>query len=308
MDELDGVDGGDFAEQDGADEAVKIGPGDEAHERLLSVNGRFQVGNQAHDWTMNPRIAAVIAVTSLAAAVIAVAVYAAPDTRVLDARIGASPVVVELFTSQGCSSCPPADALLRSFTRDAKLRGKVIPLAFHVDYWDRLGWRDPFSSRVATQRQMAYVRSLKISSAYTPQVVINGSREMIGSNEGAIESAIEAASKQPAVGSLRLTTAKKANAIDITLRGEVAREGHDLIVALYEDDVTTEVASGENGGRKLVNDSIVRQFVRIDAPRGAIDKKVSIPVDPSWRADKLGIAAFLQDKTTLKIGAATTSH
>ncbi|MEA2572441.1 MAG: hypothetical protein QOI24_4442 [Acidobacteriota bacterium] len=257
--------------------------------------------------TMNPRIAAVIAVTSLAAVVIVVAVSASPDTKALDSRIGTTPVVVELFTSQGCSSCPAADALLRTFVRDSRLRGKVIPLAFHVDYWDRLGWRDPFSSRVATQRQMAYIRTLRVNSAYTPQIVINGSREMVGSNESAIESAIEAASKQPSAGTLRLTTARKDNAIDVTLRGDVAREGNDVIVALYEDDVMTEVGSGENGGRKLVNDAVVRQFVRIDAARGALEKMVTFRADPAWQAGKLGVAAFLQDKTTLKIGAAATS-
>jgi hypothetical protein len=256
---------------------------------------------------MNPRVAAVIAVTSLAAVVVVVAVSAAPDTKALDARIGATPVVVELFTSQGCSSCPPADALLRAFTRDEKLRGKVIPLAFHVDYWDRLGWRDPFSSRTATQRQMAYVRTLRVNSAYTPQIVINGAREMVGSNESAIASAIETASKQPSAGTLRLTTARKDNTIDVTLRGDVAREGNDLIVALYEDDVTTEVGSGENGGRKLVNDAVVRQFVRIDAARGALEKMVTFRTEPAWQTNKLGVAAFLQDKTTLKIGAAVST-
>src|SRR5687767_14525236 len=106
-------------------------------------------------------------------------------------RAGDTPVVVELFTSQGCSSCPSADALLRRIAADPKLRGKVIPLAYHVDYWNHLGWRDPFSSREWSQRQGDYVRAMKLSSAYTPQIVVNGVREMVGSNSFQVYRAIE---------------------------------------------------------------------------------------------------------------------
>jgi hypothetical protein len=252
---------------------------------------------------MNPRLIALAVVVLLGVAVV-LTVSAAPDAK----SLGPTPVVVELFTSQGCSSCPPADALLRTFANDPQLRGKVIPLAFHVDYWDRLGWRDPFSSRAATQRQMAYVRSLHVNSAYTPQVVVNGAREMVGSNANAVGSAIEAASKQPVASSLRITTSRAADSINVAVRGDVAQSGLELIVALYEDDVTTNVGAGENGGRTLVNDGIVRQFVRVDAPRGAIDKTLTIRTQPGWRAEKLGVAAFLQDVTTMRIGAAASAR
>src|SRR5437764_14523810 len=89
-------------------------------------------------------------------------------------RLGPAPVVVELFTSQGCSSCPPADQLVSEIAHDASLRGRVIPLTFHVDYWDRLGWRDPFSSAEWSRRQYAYVHALHVNSAYTPQIVVGG--------------------------------------------------------------------------------------------------------------------------------------
>ena len=91
-------------------------------------------------------------------------------------KLGPAPAVVELFTSQGCSSCPPADALIHDIANDPAMRGRVIPLAFHVDYWDSLGWRDPFSSVDWTQRQTRYARTMRLSSAYTPQAVVNGSR------------------------------------------------------------------------------------------------------------------------------------
>src|SRR5262245_4669569 len=98
--------------------------------------------------------------------------------------VGQEPVVLELYTSQGCSSCPPADALLSELAREREV--PVIALAYHVDYWNRLGWRDPFSSRDWSARQGQYVRVMKLDSAYTPQLVINGSRQVVGSNAFAI--------------------------------------------------------------------------------------------------------------------------
>src|SRR5216117_2013020 len=89
-------------------------------------------------------------------------------------RLGPAPVVVELFTSQGCFSCPPADHIVSDIAHDQSLLGRVIPLTFHVDYWDRLGWRDPFSSPEWSRRQYVYVRALRANSAYTPQVVVGG--------------------------------------------------------------------------------------------------------------------------------------
>src|SRR5438045_8210665 len=97
-------------------------------------------------------------------------------------------VVVELFTSQGCSSCPPADALISELS---KKQGQVIPLAFHVDYWDNAYWRDPFSSHEWTERQMMYARTFKLNSAYTPQMVVNGTKQFVGSNAMAMNAAID---------------------------------------------------------------------------------------------------------------------
>src|SRR6185436_3907942 len=115
---------------------------------------------------------------------------------------GTQPVLVELFTSQGCSSCPPADELLRRIARDPALRGRVIPLAYHVDYWDHLGWRDPFSSREWSLRQGEYVRAMRLGSSYTPQVVINGARQMVGSSTSQIYRAIEDESRRAPEGSV----------------------------------------------------------------------------------------------------------
>src|SRR5687768_2942471 len=132
----------------------------------------------------------MIGILAAAIVVTAVAIFAAQP------RTGDTPVVVELFTSQGCSSCPSADELLRRIARDPKLRGRVVPLAYRVDYWNRLGWHDPFSSREWSQRQGEYVRTMKLESAYTPQVVINGTRQMVGSNSFAVYRAIEEESQR----------------------------------------------------------------------------------------------------------------
>src|SRR5436305_2977651 len=120
-------------------------------------------------------------------------------------KLGPSPVVVELFTSQGCSSCPPADALIHSIANDPAMRGRVIPLAFHVDYWDSLGWRDPFSSAEWTQRQARYARTMHLNSAYTPQAVVNGTREFIGSNKSVLKAALEKASNEKPRTEIALT-------------------------------------------------------------------------------------------------------
>jgi hypothetical protein len=161
------------------------------------------------------------------------------------------PVVVELFTSQGCSSCPPADVLLGELAK----RDDVLALAFHVDYWDRLGWKDPFSSSMATARQRAYAKLLGLRTVYTPQLVVDGKDEMVGSDRRRVAQAISAA--------------KAAQRADVTL----VREGNELVVRVpaisevgrtsvqlvaYAPGEVTRVRAGENEGRTLVNANIVR--------------------------------------------------
>src|SRR5712691_4372518 len=145
---------------------------------------------------------------------------------------GPTPVVVELFTSQGCSSCPPADELIRTLARDGSLRGKVIPLAFHVDYWDHLGWRDPFSSPQWSARQAAYARALSLDSAYTPQVVINGDRQMVGSDRRAINDAIARASREKAEARIAIDEG--------VARGSTSRQ-LDLFAVVVQGGLSTSV-------------------------------------------------------------------
>lgn len=176
---------------------------------------------------------------TLIAAVAAVAVGPA---------LGAEPaVVLELFTSQGCSSCPPADALLGQLIR----RPGVIALAWHVDYWDRLGWRDPFSSRAATARQQAYAASLA-GEVYTPAMVIGGSRLEVGSDARAIEAAMARAAR-PVVP---VTITRAGAGLVVEVAGGTGPM-QALIVA-YDKQHTTAIGTGENGGRRLEEYRIAR--------------------------------------------------
>jgi hypothetical protein len=243
---------------------------------------------------VRPRLILVLAVVAVIAA-LTLTMHGAPP------KLGPTPVVVELFTSQGCSSCPPADALIHDIARDPALRGRVIPLAFHVDYWDQLGWRDPFSSAEWSKRQVRYTRAMRLSSAYTPQAVIGGTRELVGSNRSALSAALEGASNAKPAGNVALTVRRDGNTLVATIHATVPASD-DLFLAVTEDDVTTNIPHGENAGRTLTNDAIVRRLIRL-APS---QTTVTIPVDATWQ--NLSAAAFVQDRRTLAIGAAVATH
>lgn len=203
----------------------------------------------------------------------------------------ASMVVVELFTSQGCSSCPPADALLSQLRNHPD----VIPLAFHVDYWDRLGWRDPFSSPQWTRRQMMYVSSMHLQSAYTPQAVVDGTTQLVGSDKRALDAAIANAARRAAVGRVSVEASRKGNIVTANVRAD-APAGYDVVLALFQNGVRTKIAAGENSGMTQTDDAIVRHVRRVSAG------SVALPVDPSWK--DIGVAVFLQNRETLAIGDA----
>jgi hypothetical protein len=157
--------------------------------------------------------------------------------------------VVELFTSQGCSSCPPADALLGELAR----RGAVVALAYHVDYWDHLGWKDPFASAAATQRQRLYAHRLGLSGIYTPQMVVDGVTDVVGSDRGAVLAALAGRRQGP---DLRLTVAN--GMLTVALPAQKTATAAEVVVVAYSEEAETKVARGENAGRSLTEYSIVR--------------------------------------------------
>ena len=171
----------------------------------------------------------------------------------------ARPAVVELFTSQGCSSCPPADTILGELAQ----RADVLALAFHVDYWDDLGWRDRFALREAAQRQRLYVQSLRLSTMFTPQAVIDGRRSFLGSNRGSMLAFIDSKRDDVPVG---LGIANGKLLIDLTER--TANTPLDINVVAYLPEASTSIGRGENAGRVLREFNIVRAFKPVGVWQG----------------------------------------
>lgn len=193
------------------------------------------------------------------------------------------PVVLELFTSQGCSSCPAAEQLLAKLARDGAVGDRAIaPLAFHVDYWNDLGWADPYSLPAWTARQNQYARSLGDDRVYTPELVVGGAAGMIGSSSGQILAAIQRA---PRPAKLAATAAWSAGSVTVNA---TAPAGAEVWVAVWEDRAPNAVTRGENAGETLRGDRVVRRFERVAAagqPGSAV-----IKLDPVWKAG--GAVAF----------------
>jgi hypothetical protein len=229
-----------------------------------------------------------------------------------------APVLVELFTSEGCSSCPPADRWLAELVEKQPIAGvRVVPVALHVDYWDSLGWRDPFASRQFTERQHAYADLMHLRSVYTPQMVVNGTREFVGSDRNAARGAIAAAAKEPTVRiNIDLPNKEKPELIEVVVRvSDLPKldERAELMlnIVLTEDDLHTSVARGENAGRKLDHRSVARTLtaVPISVSNGHehdVTTNTTIAIDRTWRRDRLNVVAFIQDSKTMRVlGVAT---
>lgn len=205
--------------------------------------------------------------------------------------------VVELFTSQGCSSCPPADALLGELAQ----RPDVLALAFHVDYWDDLGWRDRFAIPEAVQRQRRYVQSMRLSSAFTPQAVINGRRSFVGSNRGDMVAFIDGQRENIPVG---LTVANGKLLIDLAERA--ARNPLDINVVAYLPEASTKIGRGENGGHVLEEFNIVRAFKFLGAWQGRAEQ-LQLPLS-TLPQDASRIAVLVQQPDQgVIVGAASIS-
>jgi len=181
-----------------------------------------------------------------------------------------TPVVVELFTSQGCNSCPPADAFLGELAQ----RPDLIALSLHIDYWNYIGWKDPFSSPEATKRQRGYAQSLGLSSVYTPQMVIDGSFDAVGSNRSQVNEAIAAASQRPKVP-VTVATNPEGGWVATIPQAEVDQPA-TVWLAIYDRQHVTPVRRGENAGKTLTNYNIVRELHSVGRWDGA---KLDLPLD-----------------------------
>ena len=229
-----------------------------------------------------------------------------------------TPVVVELFTSEGCSSCPPADALLARLEREQPVEGaEVVALAQHVDYWNDLGWADPFSSHAFSERQGEYAAVFGNDGVYTPQMIVDGRAEFPGGQSSKAFETIAQAAREPKA---EVSLARGAGETDtddaLRLSVRVVRlpklsdgDTADVLLAVTESGLSSDIARGENAGRRLTHVGVVRALTKIGTlnaatPPFAADTTVAL--DKSWRRETLRAVVFLQERASRRVvGAAS---
>ena len=211
-----------------------------------------------------------------------------------------TPVLVELFTSEGCSSCPPADALLAKFDQTQPISGaEIIVLGEHVDYWDNLGWHDRFSSHQYTARQNGYCGRLHVDSSYTPQMIVDGTDQFVGNDAVHAVRAIQRAAQNPKVKlilSQPVVDAQKISA-SVSSPAPITTKKADLYAALVDPKDTTEVRGGENGGRRLQHVGVVRSLQRVgnlkDLAAGPVSFSLNAPADA--KPGEMRVVVFAQE-------------
>jgi hypothetical protein len=207
-----------------------------------------------------------------------------------------TPVIVELFSSEGCSSCPPADAYAASLDRAQPIPGvTAIVLEEHVDYWDRLGWRDPFGNPAFSDRQSEYARVLEDHHVFTPEIVFDGRRIMPGGDEDAARAMMQEAARSPRA---HVTVKREGARLAIDVSGVSASAADDLPevwLAITESGLATDVPAGENAGRRLAHAPIVRRLRRLgEAQAGVFHGEATLDAEATWRPGALRAVAFVQ--------------
>jgi hypothetical protein len=219
------------------------------------------------------------------------------------------PVIVELFTSEGCSDCPPADAVLKHLQDTQPVPGaEIIVLGNHVDYWNHDGWTDRFSTRELTQRQEEYGTSFKLDSVYTPQMVVDGKAEFNGQDEPHAKRAVAAAINDPKANVSVTRPENGDNALNIQIDSipESAKRAQ-VFLAITEDHLQSNVGKGENSGRVLNHNGVVRDLRSIGSAQGSsFSAQPKLKLDSSWKRSDLHAVVFVQDTTNRHIlGAAS---
>ncbi len=212
-------------------------------------------------------------------------------------EVETSPVLIELFTSEGCSSCPPADRLLKRLAAEKK--ENIYVLSFHVDYWNYIGWKDPFSQARFSDRQRQYARQFSLQSIYTPQIVVNGTAEFVGSDEQRLRAAI---TKKSTLSPVQVAATRKDNAT-LHLSCSWPDTGPLLLqAALVRKEATTAVKRGENSGKTLHHVNVVQQLKTVEAKGGTGTVAMEFPagvIEADYQ-----IIVFTQNKKDLSIEAA----
>ena len=212
--------------------------------------------------------------------------------------------VVELFTSEGCSSCPPADRFLESLAARAKSRSlPIYALSFHVDYWNDLGWRDSFSDARYSERQHGYSGIGSGAGTYTPQIVVNGDDESVGSNASRVESLVDAALKRASRTQIELGARRTERGIEVSYRVSGETRARVLNLALVEPRAESQVERGENAGERLAHVNVVRAFSSRPLSQGATGQW-SPPPGPDFEAKTVGVIAFVEGESQRDISGA----
>jgi hypothetical protein len=234
----------------------------------------------------------------------------------------AQTVVVELFTSEGCSSCPPADQVLSRlesprYGNAGKSKQvvmvppgvQVITLGEHVDYWDQLGWKDKFSSPLFSARQQDYGKAFHLESVYTPEIVVNGQKEVLGSDSRAVQEAIGKAAKEPQAQVAITMTSAQTISFSVSKLPPGSHEA-EILLGVTEGGLVTSVFGGENSGRQLRHSAVVRSLTslgRLDPRRpGEYSAVAQLNLRQDWNRANVTLVLFIQDRVTRHIlGAAS---
>lgn len=219
-----------------------------------------------------------------------------------EAASARQPVLVELFTAEGCASCPPAERNLAFLqNRQPYADAKIVALAFHVDYWDSLGWKDPFASPLFTQRQRVYDRKFRTGSIYTPQMVVDGDIQFIGSKLDKAEKAIT----RSAVNAKALVALSfEGDTLNVDISNVPKIDAATVYLAIAEDGVGSDVRRGENAGRKLTHVAVTRSLTglgRIEPGDSSFSSKTVVSTDPSWKRKNLKAVVFVQENHTRNV-------
>lgn len=237
------------------------------------------------------------------------------DAKVPSAATKTTPILVELFTSEGCSSCPPADALLATLAKSSGVESaQIIPLEEHVDYWNHLGWADPYSDSRYSTRQKSYAQLLHLVQVYTPQMVVDGRKELLGSDESAARSAITE-SLLPVKPTAEIIVSEIRDT-DVSLNVHIdpipaPRNGEilDIVVAVTEDSLQSNVSRGENAGRRLSHVGVVRSWQAIGHgnKNEAFTASPKLTIENSWKKADLHAVVFVQGHDSGQVYAVATA-
>jgi hypothetical protein len=217
-------------------------------------------------------------------------------------------VLVELFTSEGCSSCPPADKLLADLEGDRLVKGvQVIAISEHVDYWNRLGWKDPFSAAEFSKRQLDYMQALGLQDVYTPQMIVDGRSQFVGSNLKAAGEAIASAAAAPKADlslAIKSLTARALRlAVQIDNLPEVTKDDTpEVMLAITESDLLSNVSRGENKGRNLLHAAVARKLINIGKVNGkSFHAEKSLDLEATWKRKDMKVVVFVQERASRRI-------